>query len=89
MGREHRSRKKLALEMKIALDTNVLVRAAVRDDPKQTDAATRLMSRASDASHRTPVAVRICLGFAQRLPPSVSGYRQGHPYRGWRQRMSK
>ena len=33
-------------EMKVALDTNVLVRAAVRDDPKQTDAATRLMSRA-------------------------------------------
>lgn len=33
-------------EMKIALDTSVLVRAAVRDDPEQTDAATRLMSRA-------------------------------------------
>ncbi len=32
--------------MKIALDTSVLVRAAVRDDPEQTDAATRLMSRA-------------------------------------------
>jgi len=33
-------------EMKITLDTNVLVRAAVQDDPKQADAATRLMSRA-------------------------------------------
>jgi len=32
--------------MKIAVDTNVLVRAAVRDDPEQTDAATRLMGRA-------------------------------------------
>lgn len=32
--------------MKIAVDTNVLVRAAVRDDPEQTDAATRIMARA-------------------------------------------
>ncbi|MGB7132176.1 MAG: type II toxin-antitoxin system VapC family toxin [Candidatus Sulfotelmatobacter sp.] len=33
-------------EVKIAVDTNVLVRAAVRDDTKQADAATRLMARA-------------------------------------------
>jgi len=32
--------------VKIAVDTNVLVRAAVRDDPEQTDAATRIMARA-------------------------------------------
>ena len=32
--------------MKISVDTNVLVRAAVRDDPEQTDAATRIMGRA-------------------------------------------
>jgi len=32
--------------MKIAVDTNVLVRAAVRDDLKQAEAATRLMARA-------------------------------------------
>lgn len=32
--------------MKIAVDTNILVRAAVGDDPEQTDAATRLMGRA-------------------------------------------
>lgn len=32
--------------MKIAVDTNVLVRAAVRDDPEQTDVAIREMSRA-------------------------------------------
>jgi predicted nucleic-acid-binding protein len=32
--------------MKIAVDTNVLVRAAVRDDPDQTAAATRTMDRA-------------------------------------------
>jgi predicted nucleic-acid-binding protein len=32
--------------VKIAVDTNVLVRAAVRDDPEQADVATRLMGRA-------------------------------------------
>lgn len=32
--------------MRIAVDTNVLVRAAVRDDAEQYDAATKLMSRA-------------------------------------------
>ncbi len=33
-------------EMKIAVDTNVLVRAAVRDDAGQANAAMKLMSRA-------------------------------------------
>lgn len=32
--------------MKVAVDTNVLVRAAVRDDPDQADAAMRIMARA-------------------------------------------
>jgi len=32
--------------MKIAVDTNVLVRAAVRDNADQADAATKLMGRA-------------------------------------------
>jgi predicted nucleic-acid-binding protein len=32
--------------VKIAVDTNVLVRAAVRDDPEQSAAAIRLMGRA-------------------------------------------
>ena len=32
--------------MRIAVDTNVLVRAAVRDDTDQTDSATKLMGRA-------------------------------------------
>ena len=32
--------------MKISVDTNVLVRAAVRDDPEQTEVATRIMARA-------------------------------------------
>jgi predicted nucleic-acid-binding protein len=32
--------------VKIAADTNVLVRAAVRDDPRQTEAAMRMMARA-------------------------------------------
>jgi len=33
--------------VKIAVDTNVLVRAAVRDDPEQTDVSTRAMARAT------------------------------------------
>lgn len=32
--------------MRIAVDTNVLVRAAVRDDAEQTDSATKAMRRA-------------------------------------------
>ncbi len=32
--------------MRIAVDTNVLVRAAVRDDAEQADSATKLMRRA-------------------------------------------
>lgn len=33
-------------EMKIAVDTNILVRAAVRDDARQTASATKLMREA-------------------------------------------
>jgi predicted nucleic-acid-binding protein len=40
--------------MKIAVDTNVLVRAAVRDHPEQTDVATRLMSRAEVVAIAVP-----------------------------------
>ena len=40
--------------MKIAVDTNVLVRAAVRDDPAQTDAATRVMARAETLAITVP-----------------------------------
>jgi predicted nucleic-acid-binding protein len=40
--------------MKIAVDTNVLVRAAVRDDPEQTDSATRLMGRAQMVAIAVP-----------------------------------
>ena len=32
--------------MKVAVDTNVLVRAVVRDDPKQAEAAVRLLAQA-------------------------------------------
>lgn len=32
--------------MKVAVDTNVLVRAAVHDDPEQAEVATRIMARA-------------------------------------------
>jgi predicted nucleic-acid-binding protein len=40
--------------MKIAVDTNVLVRAAVRDDAEQTDAATKLMARAEMVAIAVP-----------------------------------
>jgi predicted nucleic-acid-binding protein len=33
--------------MKVAVDTNVLVRAAVRDDPMQAEIAARMLTRAS------------------------------------------
>jgi predicted nucleic-acid-binding protein len=41
-------------EMKIAVDTNVLVRAAVGDDVEQTDAATKLMARAKMVAIAVP-----------------------------------
>jgi predicted nucleic-acid-binding protein len=40
--------------MKIAVDTNVLVRAAVRDDAAQADAATKLMGRAEMVAIAVP-----------------------------------
>ena len=40
--------------MKIAVDTNVLVRAAVRDHAEQTDAATKLMRRAEMVAIAVP-----------------------------------
>lgn len=40
--------------MKIAVDTNVLVRAAVRDNVEQTAAATRLMARAKMVAIAVP-----------------------------------
>jgi len=40
--------------MKVAVDTNVLVRAAVRDDVEQTDAATKLMGRAEMVAIAVP-----------------------------------
>jgi predicted nucleic-acid-binding protein len=56
--------------MKVAVDTNVLVRAAVRDDPKQTDTATRIMARAEI------VAVGVsCLCEFVWVLRSVYGYR--------------
>jgi predicted nucleic-acid-binding protein len=41
-------------EVKIAVDTNVLVRAAVRDDVEQTDVATKLMARAKMVAIAVP-----------------------------------
>ncbi len=41
-------------EVKIAVDTNVLVRAAVRDDVGQADAATKLMARAKMVAIAVP-----------------------------------
>lgn len=40
--------------MKIAVDTNILVRAVVRDDAQQADAATRLMGRAKTLAIAIP-----------------------------------
>ncbi|HET9405949.1 MAG TPA: type II toxin-antitoxin system VapC family toxin [Candidatus Sulfotelmatobacter sp.] len=40
--------------MKIAVDTNVLVRVAVRDDPEQTVSATRAMERAETLAIAVP-----------------------------------
>jgi predicted nucleic-acid-binding protein len=40
--------------VKIAVDANVLVRAAVRDEPEQTDAAIRLMGRAKMVAIAVP-----------------------------------
>ncbi len=40
--------------MKIAVDTNVLVRAAVRDNVEQADAATKLMARAKMVAIAVP-----------------------------------
>src|SRR6201998_1785853 len=41
-------------QMKVAVDTNVLVRAAVRDDIDQADAATKLMARAKMVAIAVP-----------------------------------
>jgi predicted nucleic-acid-binding protein len=56
--------------VKIAVDTNVLVRAAVRDDPKQTEVATRIMARAEMLA----IAVSSLCEFVWVLR-SVYGYR--------------
>jgi predicted nucleic-acid-binding protein len=56
--------------MKVAVDTNVLVRAAVRDDQEQTAAAMRIMARAEMVA----IAVSCLCEFAWVLR-SVYGYR--------------
>jgi len=56
--------------MKVAVDTNVLVRAAVRDDQEQTEAAMRIMARAEMVA----IAVSCLCEFAWVLR-SVYGYR--------------
>ena len=56
--------------MKVAVDTNVLVRAAVRDDQEQTRAAMRIMARAEMVA----IAVSCLCEFALVLR-SVYGYR--------------
>ena len=57
-------------EMKVAVDTNVLVRAAVRDDKEQTEAAMRIMARAEMVA----IAASCLCEFAWVLR-SVYGYR--------------
>jgi predicted nucleic-acid-binding protein len=56
--------------MKVAVDTNVLIRAAVRDDQEQTEAAMRIMARAEMVA----IAVSCLCEFAWVLR-SVYGYR--------------
>jgi predicted nucleic-acid-binding protein len=56
--------------MKVAVDTNVLVRAAVRDDQEQTEAAMRIMARAELVA----IAVSCLCEFVWVLR-SVYGYR--------------
>jgi predicted nucleic-acid-binding protein len=56
--------------VKVAVDTNVLVRAAVRDDMEQTEAAMRVMARAELVA----IAVSCLCEFAWVLR-SVYGYR--------------
>jgi predicted nucleic-acid-binding protein len=56
--------------VKVAVDTNVLVRAAVRDDPEQTEVATRIMARAE----RLAIALSSVCEFVWVLR-SVYGYR--------------
>jgi predicted nucleic-acid-binding protein len=56
--------------MKVAVDTNVLVRAAVRDDQEQTEAAMRIMARAEMVA----IAVSCLCEFAWVLR-RVYGYR--------------
>lgn len=56
--------------MKVAVDTNVLVRAAVRDDKEQTKAAMRIMARAELVA----IAVSCLCEFAWVLR-SVYGFR--------------
>ena len=58
--------------MKIAVDMNVLVRAAVRDDAEQTDAATRLMGRAEMVAIAVPCLCEFVwvLRSVYRLRPS-------------------
>lgn len=56
--------------MKVAVDTNVLVRAAVRDDREQAKAAMRIMARAEMVA----IAVSCLCEFAWVLR-SVYGYR--------------
>jgi predicted nucleic-acid-binding protein len=56
--------------VKVAVDTNVLVRAAVRDDKEQTEAAMRVMARAELVA----IAVSCLCEFAWVLR-SVYGYR--------------
>jgi predicted nucleic-acid-binding protein len=56
--------------MKVAVDTNVLVRAAVRDDREQTEAAMRIMARAEMVA----IAVSCLCEFAWVLR-SVYGHR--------------
>lgn len=60
--------------MKIAVDTNVLVRAAVRDDPKQSAVAAKLLHAAELIAVAVPSLCEFVwvLLRVYRLPPSAA-----------------
>ena len=59
--------------MKVSVDTNILVRALVRDDPRQGESAARLLRRASMIAVATPCLCELVwvLRRVYGFPPSA------------------
>jgi predicted nucleic acid-binding protein len=58
--------------MKITVDTNILVRAVVRDEERQAEAAAKLLKKAEIIAVALPVRVR--MGAAACLRFYTAGY---------------